>query len=138
MADIRDIRWHQFRGQLGQMAYALSHIQIGRISPTATWAPAINAYRCQKGFHIFVDLAGIRKEEVDLRVEPRRLVIRGARQSPEPPKAQSEALQVLTMEIDYGGFERELVFPEEVDPGLASAEQKDGMLEIILPLQAPA
>jgi HSP20 family protein len=138
MADIRDIRWQQFRGQLGQVAYALSHIQIGRITPTATWAPAINAYRCEKGFHIFVDLAGIRKEEVDVHVEPSRVLIRGTRKSPEPRPGQSEALQVLAMEIDYGIFERELVFSEEVDPPRVSAEQKDGMLEIILPLRPQA
>jgi HSP20 family molecular chaperone IbpA len=39
------------------------------------------------------------------------------------------------MEIDYGRFERVLELPAEVDPNRVSAEQRDGLLWVDLPLR---
>src|SRR5690348_9113810 len=116
MADVRNFHWQRLEGPLGQMAYALTHIQMARFRPTASWAPAINAYRCRSAVHIFVDLAGVARSEIELTVEPHRLVLRGNRRPPEPDPRTQEALQVLALEIDHGPFERELVFRAEVDP----------------------
>ncbi|MDQ6861156.1 MAG: Hsp20/alpha crystallin family protein [Verrucomicrobiota bacterium] len=95
------------------------------------WQPPINAFRCEKGVRICVDLAGVDKSEIDLTVEPRRVVMRGTRNPPEP--TSERALQMLALEIDYGPFEREVHLPVEVDVEQAHAEQENGLLWITLP-----
>ena len=98
-----------------------------------TWQPAINAYRCEKGIRICVDLAGVDREAIDLRVEPYRVVIRGHREVPEPKDQEGHPVEMLAMEIDYGPFERSVDLFDEVDVEKAYAEQKDGLLWIHLP-----
>jgi HSP20 family protein len=98
-----------------------------------TWQPAINAYRCEKGMRICVDLAGVDRAAIDLRVEPHRVVIRGNRDVPEPKDPEGHPVEMVAMEIDYGLFERSVDLFDEVDIEKAHAEQKDGLLWIHLP-----
>jgi HSP20 family protein len=96
------------------------------------WQPPINAFRCAAGVRICVDLAGVDKSLIDLTVEPRRVIIRGSRETPEP---SDQTTQILALEIDYGPFEREVPLPAEVDVERAHAEQENGLLWIDLPLK---
>ena len=121
------LRWLQ--GTLGDVT--VRSIQLWRATPH-TWRPAINAFRCETAVSICVDLAGIDKSMIDLRVEPRRLTLRGSRQAPEPT---DQAVQMLALEIDYGPFEREVELPAEVDVEEARTEQENGLLWIYLPLK---
>ena len=82
-----------------------------------------------------VDLAGVDRSLIDLSVEPRRLVIRGTRELPEPTGEEGSAQQLLAMEIDYGPFEREITFPVDVEIDKAHAEQRNGLLWISLPVR---
>jgi HSP20 family protein len=109
-------------------------VQFTQFAAPQAWQPAINAYRCSGQITVCVDLAGVDREAVGMRVEPRRLVIRGSRELPESAGKQLETLQVLEMEIDYGNFERHLDFPVEVDPRQVTVEQRNGLLWIFLPL----
>jgi len=110
---------------------SVSSIQLWRGAPHL-WQPPINAFRCAAGVRICVDLAGVEKSLIDLTVEPRRVVIRGTRETPEPTE---HTTQILALEIDYGPFEREVHLPVEVDAEHARAEQKNGFLWIYLPLK---
>lgn len=96
------------------------------------WQPPINAYRSAAAVRICVDLAGVDKSLIDLTVEPRRVIIRGARETPEPDE---QTTQILALEIDYGPFEREVHLPVDVDVECARAEQENGLLWIYLPLK---
>ena len=98
-----------------------------------TWQPAINAYRCESGIRICVDLAGVDREAIDLRVEPHRVVIRGNRNVSEPKHSESSPVEMLAMEIDYGPFERTVELFDEVDVEKVHAEQTNGLLWIHLP-----
>ena len=68
-------------------------------------------------------------------VEPQRLSISGMRDVPQPIDAESRALQMIAMEIDYGPFEREVQLPAEIDVKKVRAEQRNGLLWIYLPLK---
>jgi HSP20 family protein len=98
-----------------------------------TWQPAINAYRCESGIRICVDLAGVDRDAIDLRVEPYRVVIRGSRDVSEPKNSESHPVEMLAMEIDYGPFERTVDLFDGVDVEKAHAEQTNGLLWIHLP-----
>ncbi len=133
MESIQTIRIRQLQGELGAVVYELSKVQYSQSFSSASWHPDINAYRCKKSLAVCVDLAGVEKGEIDLRVEPGRLLLRGRRQAPEPSGADLETIQILAMEINYGPFEREIILPEEVRPEDVTAEQRNGFLWVYLP-----
>ncbi|HEY0368570.1 MAG TPA: Hsp20/alpha crystallin family protein [Chthoniobacterales bacterium] len=128
MKPTRNIQLRWLHGTLGDVS--VTRIHLWRTAPH-TWQPPINAFRCEMGVRICVDLAGVEKSSIDLTVEPRRVVMRGSRNPPEP--TTERALQTLALEIDYGPFEREVHLPVEVDVEQAHAEQENGLLWITLP-----
>jgi HSP20 family protein len=134
MDPIKNIKLRWLHGALHDISYELSRPQFSRFAPQA-WQPAINAYRCDTCIRICVDLAGVDRSLIDLTVEPRRLVIHGTRDLPEPTGDEGCARQLLAMEIDYGPFEREITFPVDVEIDKAHAEQRNGLLWISLPVR---
>ena len=134
MDPIRNIKLRWLQGTLGDVTYQFSRVQFSRVAPV-TWQPAINAFRCEAAVKICVDLAGVEKSMIDLTVEPRQVVIRGTRQTPEPAHGEGGALQLLALEIDYGPFARAVPLPVEVDVEGATAEQENGLLWIYLPVK---
>ena len=134
MEPVRHIKLRWLHSGLGDPGYEV--IQHFSQFVTGKWRPAINAFRCETELKICVELAGIEKAEIDLMVEPRRVVVRGTRELPEPPYHDGCAtFQVLGLEINYGPFEREILLPVEVDVEQSSAEQENGLLWIRLPLK---
>ena len=99
------------------------------------WRPAINAYRCDDKFVVFVELAGVPPESVELRVQADRLVIRGRRPTPEPDGRSSDQCHLLALEIDQGAFERTLDLPLPVNPDATMTEYRDGLLRIAIGLR---
>jgi HSP20 family protein len=133
MDPIKNIKFRWLQGALHDISYELSRSHFSRFAHA--WQPAINAYRCETCIRICVDLAGVDRSVIDLTVEPRRVLIRGTRELPEPSHAEGQAVQLLAMEIDYGPFEREMTLPAEVEIDKAHAEQRNGLLWISLPLK---
>lgn len=134
MEDIRSIYLRHLQGRVTNIAWELTRVRYASAPATAAWHPAINAYRCHDRIVVCVELAGVGRAEIQVQVQPRRVLLRGRRLAPEPCDAEGPALQVLAMEIDHGPFEREIVLPAEVDPEQVQAEQREGLLWIRLPL----
>lgn len=95
----------------------------------------MNAYRCEGCIRVCFELAGVARADIELRIEPKRLILRGTRRTPEPATSEGRAQQILAIEIDNGPFARELRLPAEVIPEETTAEQRDGLLWIKLPLR---
>lgn len=134
MDSIRRIKLRWLHGTLGDVGYQFTSVRFAPMAPQS-WQPAINAFRCEKGVRICVDLAGVERSMIELTVQPRRVVIRGEREPPEPTDAEGRAVQMLAFEIDYGPFERTVDLPEVADVDGAHAEQSNGLLWIILPFK---
>ena len=130
----RTIRMHLVHGAVDEISYHLTRV---RFSPGAphSWRPAINAYRCETCIRLCVDLAGVERDEIDLQITADRLVLRGTREAAEPEDSAGNSVQTLAMEIDFGPFERSFKLPAQVDIEQATAEQKNGLLWIRLPLK---
>jgi len=77
---------------------------------------------------VLVELPGTNPESVKLIGTPRALVIAGERPRP------SEKGHYEQLEIEYGPFQRKIVFAQDVDPEHASATYDRGILRIELPL----
>lgn len=138
MEKSKNIQLSRLQGRLGEVVYQLTQVRFSQLSSPKAWQPALNAYRCAEGIAICVDLAGVDRRRIHLAAEPKRLTIRGHRQPPEPEGAERKPVQVLVMEIDYGPFEREVVFPCDVEPEKVTAETRDGLLWVYLPLRCQA
>lgn len=131
MEKVVKIKW--FYSQVEGLAYELSS---ARYAQPEGWRPAMNAYRCEACIQVCFELAGVANADIELRVEPRRLFLRGRRRTPEPASSEGRPQQIVAMEIDHGLFARELNLPAEVIPSQVTAEQREGLLWVRLPLQA--
>ena len=136
MAENSNYRLKQLHGRLGDLVYQYTKVQFTHSPGPQTWAPAVNAYKCPKGFAICVDLSGVKKEHIHIHAERRKIRLEGEREIPEPKGKEEEALQILAMEIDAGPFSREIALPSDVEPEHVRAEYKDGFLWIYLPFSA--
>ena len=97
-----------------------------------SWRPAVNLYETRQAFLICVDLAGVDEQDVELRLETGRMVIRGKRNCP-MPKGDDRAIAVHQLEIDHGLFSRYVELPDNVNERKISAIYDAGWLWITLP-----
>ena len=94
------------------------------------WVPPVDIYENeQHDIVIKAELPGMKREEINLRLENNMLTIRGER------KRVSEASdeQYHRVERSYGAFSRSFTLPSSVDAGKVSADYKDGVLSVTLP-----
>ena len=134
MKTIRGIKLRWLHETLGDTTYQLTRLQFTQLAPYR-WRPAINAFQCDRGLRICVDLAGVDRSQVELIVDSQRLAIRGTREAPEPTDDEGRAVQMIAFEIDYGPFERVVELPLPVDVARVKAEQRNGLLWIELPFK---
>jgi HSP20 family protein len=137
MADPK-FRLNQLHGRLGDLVYQFTKVHFSHSPAPDTWSPAINAYRCPKGFAICVDLAGVPKDSIHLEVHEKNVRLEGRREIPEPKGKDEEPVQIIAMEIDSGRFARNIVLPAEVESAAVRAEYKEGYLWIYLPFRSHA
>ena len=101
MTTIRGIKLQWLQQTLGDVTYQMTRLQFAP-SRVYHWRPAINAFQCDKGMRICVDLAGVDRSQVDLTVEPQRRSIRGTRTAPEPTADEGRAGQRMPSEMHDG------------------------------------
>jgi HSP20 family protein len=117
---------------------------FSQFSQTQAWTPAVNVYQVGKRLHVCMDLAGIDRDKIDVRIEPGRLTVNGVRNAPEPrpasaspagPASQEPAMKIHSMEIDYGAFCRVIQVPQGIDLDNVQSEYRRGILWITLPMK---
>lgn len=85
----------------------------------------------ENGLVIKVELAGMRREDLELIVEGNRVKISGHR----PDGCRAPKCKFLVMEINYGAFETVIELPPGYDLGKARAAYQNGFLRIDVPSQ---
>lgn len=108
--------------------------QFDRLHSVGGWCPSVNMYRLERRIEVCVDLSGMQRDAIDVRVEPGRLTIRGIRTAPEPPQGE-QVMRIVAMEIDHGPFCRVMALPPDVDLTRVESNYDNGMLWIRLPLR---
>jgi HSP20 family protein len=99
------------------------------------WVPAVDIYENDKQeIVIKAEMPGMKREDIELRVENNTLTIRGER------KRETEVRdeQYHRVERSYGNFVRSFSLPSTVDASHVSAEYKEGVLSVTLPLREEA
>ena len=79
-------------------------------------------------FHVEVDLPGVKKEEIDVKVEDDVLIISALRHY----KNEVSRDDYYVCESSYGKLERRFALPENIDSESITASYSDGRLEIEL------
>jgi HSP20 family protein len=97
------------------------------------WAPNTDVYLTEEGMVIRVELAGMRREDLELTVENQRLTISGHRSD----GCRTGKCSFVVMEINYGPFETTLELPPGYDLSRAVASYQNGFLRIDVPEQQP-
>jgi HSP20 family protein len=95
-------------------------------SVSAPWAPSVDIFETDHGYIFSAELAGVRKEDVNVTVENGVLVIHGHRKLENEQKIR----EWHRIECSYGTFSRSFELPEGVDSRSLDASFRDGLLTI--------
>jgi HSP20 family protein len=95
------------------------------------WVPNTDVYATESGIVIKVELAGMRREDLELTIEGTRLKISGQR----PDCCREPNCKFLVMEINYGTFESIIELPNGYDLTQAKATYQNGFLRVDVPAQ---
>lgn len=96
------------------------------------WVPNTDVYVCDGGLVVKVELAGMRREDLELMIEGNRVRIAGSR----PDGCRAAKCKFLVMEINYGAFETVIELPKGYDLTQARAAYQNGFLRIDVPALA--
>ena len=98
------------------------------------WSPHLEV--CERNGKLLVqmDLPGVRREDVDIDIEPDALVIQGHRHQQNENRGQG----YYHSERSYGSFYRRVPLPEGIDTDAAQATFRDGVLEVEMPMPRQA
>ena len=91
-----------------------------------TWQPLLDIYQTRDGWLLKADLAGVRREDITLLADGRRLTLRGLRRD----STLEEGCCHFRMEIAYSRFERTVELPDDLTRAAIDTEFRDGMLLI--------
>lgn len=94
------------------------------------WIPNTDVYTTEDGLVVKVELAGMRREDLELAVENNRLLITGQR----PDGCRIPGSKFLVMEINYGSFECVIEVPAGYELCQAKAAYQNGFLRVDVPV----
>jgi HSP20 family protein len=92
------------------------------------WCPAADVYRGRAGWLIKFDLAGVRAEDIRLRIDGARVTLEGIRRD----YSILDDQQAFSMEIAYNRFRRSVELPCDVQDCEISSEYRDGMFLVVI------
>ena len=91
--------------------------------------PPINVFNGPEDLLVQCELAGVKRQDVDLSITGETLIIKGTKH----PPADEEKVHYQRRERGSGEFSRTLVLPDQIDPERVEATLTDGILTIRLP-----
>ncbi|MDD2950567.1 MAG: Hsp20/alpha crystallin family protein [Sulfuricurvum sp.] len=95
----------------------------------SSFTPSVNTREGEYAYHIDVDLPGVKKEDISVKVENGVLTLKGERKEKNEVKKED----YYQCESNFGSFIRSFTLPSNVDTENIHAENKDGVLEVTLP-----
>ncbi len=115
---------------LNRLARGLGRHSVNRLAGEP-WSVPTDIYETDKEFVIYMELAGVDPDAIQVVVEETRLIVSGDRRYNFPQGVR----RVHRLEIERGHFEKRISLPWPVDVGTVESEYQQGMLMITLPKQ---
>ncbi len=94
-----------------------------------TWRPVAEVVETAENYEIHCELAGLEREQVDVKLDGQVLLVQGERRRDE----EVDAWTYHQLERPYGRFSRRFELPEGTDLDQIRAGLDDGVLHITLP-----
>jgi HSP20 family protein len=95
----------------------------------AGWTPAADLREDHEGYLLMVELPGVRKEDIRIRIEGGLLTLEGVR----PVDPQTRDADHLRVERSHGPFARAFHIIAPIDARRVTARYDRGVLEVFLP-----
>jgi HSP20 family protein len=99
-----------------------------------SWTPAVDIFEVKGALVLKAEVPGMRREDIDVNIENSTLTIRGERKLDNEVKQES----FHRVERAHGSFSRSFSLPNTVDSAKISAEYKQGVLTVTLPVREEA
>jgi HSP20 family protein len=127
-------RWEPF-AELGELRSRFDRMFEGLTDAgERAWAPAIDVVRDKDSLVVRADVPGLKPEEVKIEVEDDILTVSGEHQESKEEKDKN----YVRRERRYGSFSRSMALPAGVDAKKIKAQTHNGVVEVTIPLPAPA
>ena len=101
--------------------------------PARVFMPNADIYETKDGLNVVLEMPGVDKNSVDVRVEDDVLKVNGKLDF-----SKYQGLQPLYTEYNVGHFSRSFRLSSKIDQNKIAAELKDGVLSLMLPLAEKA
>ena len=96
------------------------------------WMPAVDIFQTDANEVVLkAELPGLKREDIDVKVENNTLTIKGERRQDSEVKKE----HFHRVERCYGAFSRSFSLPNTIDTGKVRADYRDGVLTVSLPLR---
>jgi HSP20 family protein len=126
---VRDPFWKEFSTLSNRLNRLLETPREDQTDFLGSWTPAVDIFDKGGEVVIHAELPGIKKEDIDVRVENNVLTIRGKKERKEEVKEEG----YFRAERSYGSFSRSFSLPTTVEVSKIAAEYRDGVLTLRLP-----
>jgi len=103
--------------------------EIAKANTFVNQKPAVNVAEEDTAFRLEVAIPGLRKEDIDLKIEDETLIISASKEE----KAEESKENYTRREFNFNNFERRFELNESIDIENIKADFADGILSIVLP-----
>ncbi|WP_341501254.1 Hsp20/alpha crystallin family protein [Gallaecimonas sp. GXIMD4217] len=125
-------RWNPFKEFDDLLSSYVQRHPLARLGgEDATWLPAVDIDEDDNAFHLAMEIPGMDKDNVKVRIQNGMLEISGERQVETKGEKHRQ-------ERFYGSFSRSFSLPDNVDQQGISARFDNGVLHLALPKRAAA
>ncbi|MCP4550316.1 MAG: Hsp20/alpha crystallin family protein [bacterium] len=105
--------------------FANGHAQCECTDEESSWTPRADIGESAKAYHLTIDLPGVDKGEIEIKVEDQALIVGGERKV-----EQNDEVAARRVERLQGKFLRRFRLPKEADTEGITAEYRDGLLTV--------
>ncbi len=103
-------------------------------SHTTAWMPDADIYETQEEIIIVINLAGVKKEDIEVFLYENYIYVKGIRYQ---PVKEEDVIRYHQLELGYGEFERVFKIPTPIDRNSIEASWSNGILMIRMKKQKP-
>lgn len=96
------------------------------------WNPPMDIFETQDALHVKIEVAGLREQDIEVKVNKDYLMLRGRRSD----EHRDSDARFHLMEIHYGSFERIIRLPHLVDKEGITATLNNGFLLVKVPKES--
>ena len=119
----------ELRSEMDRLFDAFWDMPVEAQASSRTWQPACDVVEDQNHYLLSLEMAGIPKDQIQIEVVDRNLMITGERKA----ENQKRENGVMYSERRFGKFQRSFALPLGLDLEKIEANHQDGVLRVLIP-----